>query len=692
MLSLEERILFLVAGIISILLTARAVGRIVKTVRSGRAAVRSDNLIGRVVQTLIDVGLQKPLFKARPVVSVFHAFIFFGFSFYLLVNINEILEGYITGWHTIGAGVIANIFNLLADLLSVLAMVGMVYFLVRRFIGKPKVFTFNSGVMLHPKVLAGGINVDSLLVGFFVLFHVGSRWVLTAFHLAEQGQGDIFLPTASLLAPVFYGMSPDSMELAKHVCWWISMGLVVVYTPYIPVSKAAHLAIAPINLALGRQTPRGTMDDLSDAANPGASGLSDLPWPQVLDAFACIQCTRCQEVCPAHNSGTPLSPAALEINKRYHIKSMAGNGNGDGDGQPSLLEYAITEDAVWSCTSCYACVRVCPVGNEPMMDIMELRRKMVFDANMPDELAEVLRNLDEQGNSFGESNRRRSRWTREMEDIEIKDAAETPVKYLWFVGDYASFNPSCQEVSRKVARVLTAAGVDFGILQRGENSAGNDIRRVGEEGLFEALAEKNIEALEQCEFEEIFTTDPHTFNALKNEYPKLGGEYQVQHYATLLLKLIQSGQIKLTNQLSGKATYHDPCYLGRYNGVFDEPREIMRACGLELVEMPRNRENSFCCGAGGGRIWMKDHDDMTQRPSENRIEEAIALDGVRYFTVACPKDMTMYSDAVKTSGNEANLEVRDIIDYVMDAMDLPEPRPSAQPENQPDPQQGEQVV
>ena len=680
MLSFEERIVFVLVGLVSILLTARAVARIVRIVRAGRPARRSDNLVGRIVSTLIDVGLQKPLFKARPVVSLFHTFIFFGFSFYLLVNLNELLEAFVEGWRTIGGGPIASIFNLLADLLSILAMVGMVYFLVRRFIGKPKVFTFNSGVMLHPKVLAGGINLDSLLVGIFILFHVGGRWMVTVFHLAEQGSGDIFLPTASLLAPAFYGMSSTSLEAGIHVSWWITMGLVVVYSPYIPISKAAHLAIAPINLALGRRTPRGDMDALTDAANPGAATLADLPWPQVLDAFACIQCTRCQEVCPAHHSGTPLSPAALEINKRYHIKSRGngagtGNGNDTAEGQPGLLDYAISQDAVWSCTSCYACVRVCPVGNEPMMDIMELRRKMVFDANMPDELAEVLRNLDEQGNSFGESNRRRSRWTREMEDIEVKDAAAAPVQYLWYVGDYASFNPSCQEVSRKVARVLTAAGVDFGILHRGENSAGNDIRRVGEEGLFEALAEKNIAALDECEFEEIFTTDPHTFNALKNEYPRLGGEYKVQHYTTLLLQLIESGRIKLTNPLKARATYHDPCYLGRYNGVFDAPREIMRRCGLELVEMPRNRENSFCCGAGGGRIWMKDHEDMTQRPSENRIEEAIALSGVRYFTVACPKDMTMYSDAVKTSGNEGEIAVRDIIDYVIEAMEWPDTRP-----------------
>ncbi|MEE8434904.1 MAG: (Fe-S)-binding protein [bacterium] len=670
MLSPVEKIVFLVLAAVSVLIATRGFVRIVRVVRGGRPAERSDRLVARFVGALIDVGLQRPIFRIRPVVSIFHALIFFGFSFYLLVNINEIVEAFVEGWSTIGGGAVASGFNLIADVLSVLAVIGMAFFLVRRFIAKPKVFEFNPNVMIHPSVSAGGINIDSLLVGLFILFHVGGRWMGTVFHLAGQGSGDTWLPTASLLAPLFYGMTTQSLELARHLSWWTTLGLVLVYTPYIPFSKAVHMIIAPVNLALGRNTPRGLMDAPTDGAAPGAASLADLPWPQVLDAYACIMCMRCQEVCPAHHTGTPLSPAALEINKRYYIKSN-GSALANGNARHGLLEYAISEDAVWACTTCYACVRVCPVGNEPMMDIVDLRRRLVFDANMPDELADVLRNLDEQGNSFGESNRRRSRWSKEL-DFEIKDAASEPVKYLWYVGDFASFNPNCQEVSRRVAQVLNAAGVDFGILQRGENSTGNDVRRVGEEGLFESLAEKNIEALARCDFQEIFTTDPHTFNALKNEYPKLGGNYQVRHYSTLLLELIKSGNIQLRKKIAARATYHDPCYLGRYNGIYDAPRELMELCGVELVEMPRNKENSFCCGAGGGRIWMKDHDDMTQRPSENRIEEAIALPGVRYFTVACPKDMSMYADAVKTSGNEGKIEVRDIIDYVIEAMELPQ--------------------
>jgi Fe-S oxidoreductase len=668
MLSTTERFAFVVLVVVCLAAAYGGFRRLVQIVRQGRPARRVDSLPRQLLKAFIDVGLQKPIFKSRPLVSVFHAFIFFGFSFYILVNINDLLEGYVAGWSTIAnPNPVAGVFNLLADVFSVLVLVGMIFFLVRRFVGKPKVFEFNPNVKLHPGVQQGGIKLDSLIVGGFILLHVGSRWMGTIFHLAERGTSDPWLPAASLVAPLFYQW--EGLETAHHVTWWLAMGLIVLFLPYFPRSKHIHLMIAPVNLALQRSEPAGQLPAVGDPAAPGAKKLTDLPWPQVLDPYACIMCTRCHEVCPAHQSGTPLSPSALEINKRYFINENAHR-LVNGWEQPALLEFAITADAVWSCTTCYACVQVCPVGNEPMLDLIELRRNLIFDGNLPDELAEVLRSLDEQGNSFNESARKRKRWSKTL-PFKIKDATKEPVKYLWYVGDFASFNQNCQETTRKVARVLHAAGVDFGILGKAERSAGNDVRRTGEEGLFELLAEQNIKTLQECDFEAIITTDPHTYNTLKNEYPAFGAKYPVYHYSTLLLELIENGQIQLQRKLGIRATYHDPCYLGRYNGIFDAPREIIRRCGVELVEMPRNRQQSFCCGAGGGRIWMPDHEDMQQRPSEMRIAEAAAV-GVDHFTVACPKDFTMYTDAVKTSGHEGRMVVRDIIDYVVEAMGLDE--------------------
>ncbi len=671
MLTPFERVAYVLLVAVCGALAYRGFGRIVKIVRAGQDTDRSDDLPGRFVSALIRVILQRTLIKARPMVSLFHAFIFFGFSFYLLVNLNDLLEAYTSGWTTLGKGPPANIFNLLSDLFSILVLVGMSFFLVRRFLVRPKVLEFNGNVLLHADVRRGGLKVDSLIVGLFILLHVGSRWMGTAFALAAQGHGDPWLPTASLMASLFGGLTPESLEAARHVCWWLAMGLIAAFIPYFPRSKHLHLMVAPLNLAFERRSAKGLMDPVPDPNAPGASDLIDLPWPQLLDAYACIMCTRCQEVCPTHESGTPLSPAALEINKRYLITAGGNSLLGD-HGAAGLRGVVISDDALWSCTTCYACVQICPVGNEPMMDILALRRRMVFGAEMPHELAEVLRCLDEQGNSFGESARKRARWTKEL-DIEIKDAAKEPVEYLWFVGDFAAFNETSRDASRKLARVLEAAGVDFGILGRAEKSAGNDVRRVGEEGLFEVLAEDNIKTLAECDFKKIITTDPHTYNTLKNEYPAKGGEYLVEHYTTVLLELISSGSIQLRKKVNARVTYHDPCYLGRYNGIYEAPRELLSLCGAELLEMPRNRESSFCCGAGGGRIWMNDHQDMTRRPSEIRIDEAAALGGIDSFVVACPKDLSMFSDAVKTSGHEQTLVVVDLIDLVIEAMDLPKP-------------------
>ncbi|MCH2281461.1 MAG: 4Fe-4S dicluster domain-containing protein, partial [SAR324 cluster bacterium] len=518
------------------------------------------------------------------------------------VNINDLLEGYIEGWTTIGSShPVALGFNLFSDLFSVLVLIGIIYFLIRRFIGKPRVFEFNKNVKLQNKVAEGGIRRDSLIVGIFIILHVGSRWLGTAFHLAEREVAEWSMPTASLVAPLFLGWS--GLETGIHVTWWLAMGLIVLFIPYFPYSKHIHIFLAPINLAFASREANGKLMEPADSSKPGASNLDELPWKQVFDSYACIMCTRCHEVCPAHESGTPLSPSALEINKRYFINQNSSDLAG-GKLKLDLLQEAISSDAVWSCTTCMACVEVCPVGNEPMQDILQIRRKLVFDANMPDELSDALRSLDEQGNSFGESSRKRTRWTRDL-DFPIKDASKETVEYLWYVGDFASFNQNCTEKTRKFAEVLTTAGVDFGILMKDEKSAGNDARRVGEEGLFDALAEDNIQTLENCDFKHILTTDPHTYNTLLNEYPSKGGVYSVNHYSTLLMELIHSGEIKITKPLKIKGTYHDPCYLGRYNGIFDAPREVMRQCGVELLEMSRNRTNSFCCGAGGGQVWKK---------------------------------------------------------------------------------------
>jgi Fe-S oxidoreductase len=315
---------------------------------------------------------------------------------------------------------------------------------------------------------------------------------------------------------------------------------------------------------------------------------------------------------------------------------------------------------------CNACVEACPVGIEQAPIINQLRRRLVEDGEIPPDLQSTLRVVQKSGNSFGENKRKRARWTKEL-DFEIPDARKEPVDVLWFVGDYASFDPRSQKVTRALARLFHEAGLDFGILYDGERNAGNDVRRIGEEGLFESLAEQNIDMISGCEFQRIVTSDPHSLNTLRNEYPDLGGRWPVVHHTALLLELIEAGRLEVRDRLSYRVTYHDPCHLGRFNGEYENPRRILELLGCTLVEMPRNRDNSFCCGAGGGRIWIPDEPGQ-ERPSENRIREAVSLPNIDYFVVTCPKDVTMYEDAIKTSGNAERIELRELTELIEEAL------------------------
>ena len=296
-----------------------------------------------------------------------------------------------------------------------------------------------------------------------------------------------------------------------------------------------------------------------------------------------------------------------------------------------------------------------------------MRRFLVSQGQVEERLQDALMALTRYGNSFGQSDRARARWTQGL-PFKIKDARREPVEYLWFVGDYASYDPRAQEVTRTVATLFHEAKLDFGILYEGERNAGNDVRRVGEEGLFELLVEKNIATLKRCTFGEIVTTDPHTYNTLKNEYPDFGASYPVIHYTELLWRLIQEGRLPLRTKVRARVTYQDPCYLGRYNGVYEEPRQVLKALGVELVEMPRSRDRALCCAAGGGRIWMEDQPGIQERPSECRIREVTALDRVSTLVVACPKDLVMFLDAVKTTGYEGKIAVRDLAQLVAEAV------------------------
>jgi Fe-S oxidoreductase/nitrate reductase gamma subunit len=464
-------------------------------------------------------------------------------------------------------------------------------------------------------------------------------------------------PIGNALAAVFTAAG-DPTNRALHVTLWITHALIAfTFVGSIPFTKLAHIFTVPTNIFFQSLQPTGALPPAREDGGTGVNELSQFTWKQILDFEACIRCGRCQDACPAYASGLSLSPRNMMIKLENHLW--------DSSGRHSLHGEVISPEELWACTTCRACSQVCPAFIDHLASFVDMRRYLVIEGQVDTKLQDALANLGRYGNSFGQSDRMRAKWTQPIQP-KIKDARKEPVEYLWFVGDYASYSATLTDITQKTADVLQRAEVDFGILYEGERNAGNDVRRVGEEGLFEMLSEKNAAVLEKCTFKTILTTDPHSYNTLKNEYPAENG-HKVLHYSELLDQMITSGKLKFTKKLGYKVTYHDPCYLGRYNGVYDAPRRVIEATGCELVEMPRNRDKAFCCGAGGGRIWM-DEGEIKERPSEARIHEALKLDGVQVFVVACPKDITMYRDAIKTVGEEAHIVVKDLIELVHEAL------------------------
>ena len=483
-------------------------------------------------------------------------------------------------------------------------------------------------------------------------------------------------PVGATLAHIMQavGLTPEGAGALRPNLWWFHGLLSLTFIAFIPRTKIKHIFTAAASLMFkdplaGRRLPR-VPDDQESA---GYKTITDLTWKNLLHLDACTKCGRCQEACPANAVGAPLSPRDVILslrefaNNTLNAKELPKAAELDIHGKDVGQVFMET---LWSCRTCLACVEICPVAVEHVPIIVQMRRNLVEQGEMEPLLEKTLQTIHKSGNSFGESKRKRAAWAKDL-SFEIKDARAEPVDILWFVGDYASFDPRNQKVTRAFAKLMNAAGVDFGLLFEGEMNAGNDVRRVGEEGLYEFLATSNIQSLSDCDFNSIVTTDPHSYNTIRNEYPDFGGSYEIQHYSTVVKKLLEEGKLKLKKKLDYRVTFHDPCHLGRFNKGYDAPRDILKMLGCELVEMGRNRDNSFCCGAGGGRIWIPDPVG-TVKPSQNRMKEAGAIEGLQVFVVSCPKDLTMFEDALKTSGYEGQFVVRELIELIDECMDYPE--------------------
>ncbi len=668
MLTLPEKIIFILAAALTGWLTWRAVQQIIAIITKGQGRPDWSLARKRLGRVLVEILTWRPLIKFRRTTSLFHAFVGWGFTFYLLVNLGDVLQGFIPGFHFLGTGWIGNIYRLLADVFSVAVLVGMIYFLVRRFIFKPENLQIRENVLVYDDARQG-MKTDSLIVGVFILLHVGFRFLGESFKIAAEGR-DAWQPFASAVAAAWQNWSPTALTVGEHVAFWMAIGLIMAFVPYFPYSKHIHLFFAPLNfLLMPERRSIGELDalDFEDESIEqfGATSFKDLSWKQLMDPYACIMCLRCQEVCPAYNTGKELSPAALEINKRYFIKhNMADFANGEAS-ETELVGTVISESAVWACTSCGACVEICPVGNEPMRDILDIRRALVLmENNFPKEWEAAFRGMERNLNPWGVPPTERMKWAEGL-DVPVPTIEENPEPdVLWWVGCAPSTDARAQKTAQAFARILNAAGVNFAVLGENEQCCGDSARRAGNEYLFFELASANVEMLNEVKPKRIVTTCPHGLHTLKNEYPAFGGEYEVVHHTQLINELIGAGKLNLKPAAGEKVTFHDPCYLGRHNCVVDAPRQALRQLQLDLAEMEHSGMQSFCCGAGGAQMW-KEEEHGTAAVNLTRFAEAKAT-GAETVAVGCPFCLTMMEDASKADGGQ--VAVRDVAEMIAERL------------------------
>lgn len=629
MLTLVEKILFIVATLVSLYFTYRGVARIMQHINSGQGKIVWSLVFKRIGELILKVGLFQPVFRFRLWPSILHGLIGWGFLSFLLINLADLIYAY-TGFRLLdNTGRFGDIYRLIADIANVAIIVGILAMAFRRFILRPATLSTRETTLLHPKARFGILR-DSAIVATFIFMHNSMRFLGESFNLALAGHTDSWQPTISAVSGLWSGVDARILVTGEHIAFWLSIGAVVAFLPYFPYSKHIHLFFAPLNFAL--KPERKSIGELSyinlddqSIEQFGAAKMKDLGWEQIMDSYACIMCFRCQEVCPAYNTGKLLSPAALEINKRYHLN--------DGGLTDVPMLNLISEEAVWACTSCGACVDICPVGNEPMRDILDIRRNLsMMESAFPKQLETAFKGMERNMNPWNVSQADRMKWAEGMSVPTIEQNAEPEI--LWWVGCAPATDSRAQKTAQAFAKILNAAGVNYAVLGKNEACTGDSARRAGREDIFFGLASQNVEILNSvgagstsarstsARPMRIVTTCPHCLHTIKNEYPAFGGNYQVIHHTQLINELIGAGKISMNLEGDNiKVTFHDPCYLARHNKITDAPRDDLKSAGIEMVEMPRNGAKSFCCGAGGAQMW-KEEENGTARVNEARFAEA----------------------------------------------------------------------
>ena len=680
MLPLTQKIAFVLFALLTLALGMQGFYRLYLRIRRGRpdSELRFDQLPRRLWYAVVTTLTQQRTFKKRPAIGVFHSFIFYGFVFYGLVNLVDAVEGFFP--FSVSSGTLLGAtYDALADGLSFLVLVGVVALMIRRFaLRSRRDFRFNERTLLHKDVRLSKISRDSLIVSAFILFHVGSRAVGAGARVTAEGS-DRFQPFATALSHLF---TPASAESWRVFGYWGALGSVLAFLAYFPYSKHVHIFMAPAKYFVEREAGSGVLPlvalDLEAAGQiVGAGRLEELAWPRLLDAYACIQCNRCQDVCPATATGKSLSPAALEINKRMELNDLAGQQSifamtktgfeAGGESPRPLLQFALSPEAAWACTTCGACMEVCPVQDEQMLDIIDIRRNQVMiEGEFPAPLQSAFRGMERAQNPWGINHEQRLAWA---DGLVVKTTDENPTPdVLYWVGCAASYDPQAQKTARAFVELLNHAEVNFAVLGKKECCTGDSARRAGNEYLYRQLADKNVSTLNEVKPKVIVASCPHCMNSIGKEYKQIGGDYKVMHHTEYLETLVAQKKL-IAAPSEATITYHDPCYLGRHNGVYDAPRNLLHILGNATVELERNRENAFCCGAGGAQFW-KEEEAGEERISDNRFREVqqtlASAEGEKVLAVGCPFCKSMLGSTPRKG--ESDIVIKDVAELLLDGV------------------------